>query len=123
MIPTSEENKRNRTHGFQILRNRFAGNAISTRGPDRKLAMFVDEFDRDAVDLRFGDVLNVDVLLQEALNPLLKFLHLLATHDIAEREHGDGVANLSKCRERGSPDALRGRQRIIEFRMLGLQFD
>ena len=63
-----DEAQRHALDRADVLGDVLAVDAVAARRADRQPAVFIDQFDREAVELDLGDVLDIGVVIQEALD-------------------------------------------------------
>ena len=109
----------NGAYGPEIGRNVFARDPIPACRANSKFAVFIHQLDRYAVDLWLGHIFNTIRCFERALDTLMKFLHLCSGDDVGQRQHGDGVSDLSKRSQGRGADLLGRGSRVVQFRMFG----
>ena len=116
--------KRDRADRAQVVGDVLTDLAVAASGAALEHPVAVDQRDRQPVDLRLGDELEVRVLDplagQVVSHPLDPRLQLLGRARVGQRQHRLGVADLDQVRDRLAADPLRGRVRRDQLGMLGL---
>ena len=98
----------------RILGDVLAGLAVAARGGLHQAAVFVAQADRQAVELEFTEVVGFFGWAQEARaaqrigHAAVEGFHVLGLEGIAQRQHGHGVADAAKGRDRRRADTLGG---------------
>ena len=119
------ERQRDRGDRAQVVGHVLADLAVAAGRPALEHAVAVDERDREAVDLRLGDVAEVGVL-----DPLARQVaahagdpgpQLVGRAHVGEREHRLQVADLREPGDGLVADALRRRVRRDQLGVLGLE--
>ena len=104
-----------------VLGHVLAVDAVAAGRSDAQPAVLVDQFDREAVEFDLGDVFDVGLAMQEALDPLVELDHLLGVHRIGERQHHPAMDDDGEFFARRGADALGGRIGREQFGMLGFE--
>jgi hypothetical protein len=118
--PLLPQPQRNRLHRAQVRGHVLAAGAVSAGGTTHEAAVFVAQADGQAVELGFGGKRSIRVagFLRDAVD---ESLHLVVAEGVGQRQHGHRVAHGGELAGRRVAHALRGRIRIGEFGVLGLQ--
>ena len=117
--------QRDRADRAQVLGHLLADLAVAAGGAAHEHAVLVDERDREPVDLRLGH----EARRRPSPRPGAPASapsahpggHLLLVARVGERQHRLEVAHLLELVERLGADALRGRVRRPQLRVLGLE--
>ncbi len=104
-----------------ILRDVFAVDPVAAGRADRQPPVLVNQLDTETVELDLGDVFDVGVGLQHALDALVELAHLLGVHRVAERHHRPAMHHDAEFFARRRTHTLRGRIGRGELRMLALE--
>ena len=111
---------RDRLDRPEVRRHVLAAIAVAAGRPADERAVLVDQVDREAVDLRLGDVL--DIRRAEAFaDVLVPLLERLVRRHLLKRAHRARVLDLLELVRRRRADALRGRVRGDELGVRVLQ--
>ena len=109
----------------QVVRHVLADLAVAARGAALELAVAVEQRDREAVDLRLGDELDLLVvhvaLVEQAAHARLPGAQLVLVARVREREHRLEVLHLLELLERLAAHALGRRVGRAELGVLGLE--
>ena len=113
--------QRQRADRAHVHRHVVAAHAVAARGGAGERAVFVEQIDRDSVDLQLRLVL--DIIDAEALlHARIPLVQLFDRVRVLDRQHRRVVNDGGEiARHRHAADALRGRVRIGELRMRRLQ--
>ena len=85
------------------------------------MAVVVNQLDAQPVELDLGDVLDIGVGLQQALDAFVELAHLLGVHRVAERHHCPPMHHHAEFFARRRTHTLRGRIGRRQLRMLALE--
>ena len=112
--------QRHASDGAQVQRYVFAGGAVAASRAAHEHAVLVGEGDGEAVVLELADKIEV-AALQRVCGAAVPRHELVFVEGVAEAEQRHGVAHLLEAARRLGADALRGRVRRDEVRVLCFQ--
>ena len=104
-----------------VLGHVLAVDAVAAGRSHAQPAVLVDQFDREAVELDLGDVLDLGLAMEKALDAAVELAHLLGVHRIGERHHHPAMDDDGEFFARPGADALGGRIGREQFGMRGFE--
>ncbi len=113
--------QRHALDGADVLGHVLAVDPVAARRSHGQAALLVDQLDREAVELDLGDVLDVGLAVEEALDATVELAHLLGVHRVGKRHHHPAMDDDGEFFARLRAHALGGRVGREEFRMLGFE--
>ena len=99
----------------------FAVDSVAASRSHGQPAVFIDQLDRETVELDLGDVLDFGLAVEKALDAIVELAHLLGIHRVGERHHHPAMDDDGEFFARTGADALGGGIRREEFGMLALE--
>ncbi len=114
------QTQRNRPDRPDVCGDIVAYFAVASRGAGCQNAILVSQADRQAVDLQLDHIVVIG-RAQLLANPLVERLQLIGVVCVVDAQHGDAMANRGELPQRPASDALRGRVRRHQLRVLRLQ--
>jgi hypothetical protein len=113
--------QRDAAQGAQVGRHILAGAAVAARRATQQDTVFIGQADRQAVELRFGDVDHVALGSESFAHAAIEGGDLVIAEGVAQRQHRRRVRHRGEAGERRRADPLRRRVAAQQLGMLGFE--